>query len=174
MGGHKVGSGHYKGNKIDFQTRGSVLTPAEYEQLFKLGYFGGNTGALGYEHKNSKGQTVGATPSEYKKLHEQRQVFMGGKNGNHYDFSIANGTQAYLAAQAEKKAAETATATETSTQEKASSEIREGLAALVGAKDRSNKQERTRNIVLSSVDVTGSLGVWGITQLNNGVMRTGR
>ena len=174
MGGHKVGSGHYKGNKIDFQTRGSVLTPAEYEQLFKLGYFGGNTGALGYEHKNSKGQTVGATPSEYKKLYEQGQVFMGGKNGNHYDFSIANGTQAYLAAQAEKKAAETATATETSTQEKASSEIREGLAALVGAKDRSNKQERTRNIVLSSVDVTGSLGVWGITQLNNGVMRTGR
>lgn len=174
MGGHKVGSGHYKGNKIDFQTRGSVLTPAEYEQLFKLGYFGGNTGALGYEHKNSKGQTVGATPSEYKKLYEQGQVFMGGKNGNHYDFNIANGTQAYLAAQAEKKAAETATATETSTQEKASSEIREGLAALVGAKDRSNKQERTRNIVLSSVDVTGSLGVWGITQLNNGVMRTGR
>ena len=174
MGGHKVGSGHYKGNKIDFQTRGSVLTPAEYEQLFKLGYFGGNTGALGYEHKNSKGQTVGATPSEYKKLYEQGQVFMGGKNGNHYDFSIANGTQAYLAAQAEKKAAETATATETSTQEKASSEIREGLAALVGAKDKSNKQERTRNIVLSSVDVTGSLGVWGITQLNNGVMRTGR
>ena len=42
------------------------------------------------------------------------------------------------------------------------------------AKDKNNKQERTRNIVLSSVDVTGSLGVWGITQLNNGVMRTGR
>ena len=175
MGGHKVGSGHYKGNKIDFQTQGSVLTPAEYEQLFKLGYFGGNTGALGYEHKNSKGQTVGASPSEYKKLYEQGQVFMGGKSGNHYDFSIANGTQAYLAAQAEKKAAiEPTTDVQTKEKEQASSEIREGLAALVGAKDRSNKQERTRNIVLSSVDVTGSLGVWGITQLNNGVMRTGR
>ena len=171
MGGHEVGSGHYKGNKVDFQTQGSVLTPEEYEQLFKLGYFGGNTGAVGYEYDH---KTTITSPSEYRKLYEQGKVKMGGKGANHYDFNIANGTQAYLAAQAEKKAAETATATETSTQEKASSEIREGLAALVGAKDRSNKQERTRNIVLSSVDVTGSLGVWGITQLNNGVMRTGR
>lgn len=171
MGGHKVGSGHYKGNKVDFQTQGSVLTPSEYEQLFKLGYFGGNTGAVGYEYDGKKTIT---SPKEYKKLYKQGKVKMGGKGVNHYDFSIANGTQAYLAAQAEKKSAKTATATKTSTQEKASSEIREGLAALVGAKDKSNKQERTRNIVLSAVDVTGSLGVWGITQLNNGVMRNGR
>ena len=39
-----------------------------------------------------------------------------------------------------------------------------------GGKGGSSKQDRTRNIVLSAVDVTGSLGVWGITQYNNGVM----
>ena len=158
MGGHAVGTGHYKGNKIDFQTQGSVLTPAEYEQLFRLGYFGGNTGALGYERKNSKGKSIGTTPEEYKKLYNAGQVFMGGKTGNHYDFTVANGT-------------ETVEATK---REQATSELRDGLAKLVGAKNKSDKQERTRNIVLSATDVTGSLGVWGITQLNNGVMRTGR
>lgn len=49
--------------------------------------------------------------------------------------------------------------------------IREAFRELVGGgKGGSSKQDRTRNIVLSAVDVTGSLGVWGITQYNNGVM----
>ena len=66
--------------------------------------------------------------------------------------------------------------TEVSTKEKeqATSGLREDFAKIVGAQSKNNKQERARNIIFSAVDVTGSLGVWGITQLNNGVMRTGR
>lgn len=73
-------------------------------------------------------------------------------------------------------AAGTSTMTEVSTKEKeqATSGLREDFAKIVGAQNKNNKQERARNIIFSAVDVTGSLGVWGITQLNNGVMRTGR
>ena len=64
--------------------------------------------------------------------------------------------------------------TPSTTEETASSEIRNGLADIVGAKNKSDKQEKARSVIFSAVDVTGSLGVWGITQLSNGVMRTGR
>ena len=172
MGGHAEGTGHYKGNKVDIQTQGSVLTPQEYKQLYRMGYFGGNTGALGYEYVH--GQKTATTPEEYEKLYRQGKVKMG--NGNHYDFTVANGTQAYLEAQAVKKQAETPVVAETKTNEKvASSDIRDDLAAIVGSKAKNAKQERARNIIFNSaVDVTGSLGVWGITQLNNGVMNVGK
>ena len=89
----------------------------------------------------------------------------------------ASSTDEYLAALKSSDAAagtSTMTDVQTKAREQATSELRDGLAKLVGAKNKSDKQERTRNIVLSATDVTGSLGVWGITQLNNGVMRTGR
>ena len=115
------------------------------------GFYGGSTGAVGYHNAGS---------------------------GYHYDLSVSGGkglTEAQIEAynQATNNGTKIATATATK-EETASSEIRSGLADIVGAKNKSDKQEKARNIIFSAVDVTGSLGVWGITQLNNGVMRTGR
>lgn len=103
--------------------------------------------------------------------YEQRLASMFGKSVDPR-ISATSNLQEYQKQLASETA--TAVAAKTGAEESASSGLREGLAKLVGAKDKSDKQERTRNIVLSATDVTGSLGVWGITQLNNGVMRTGR
>lgn len=169
MGGHKVGTGHYKGNKVDVQTRGKVLSPSEYQKLWDLGYIGQGTGAVGYEFDKSGKIT---TPEKYKEMFDKGQVNMS--NGKLYDLSVSGGISNKAALKSETISdltKNTATATK---EETASSEIRSGLADIVGAKNKSDKQEKARNIIFSAVDVTGSLGVWGITQLNNGVMRTGR
>ena len=44
-------------------------------------------------------------------------------------------------------------------------DIRKELAAIVGSIDEENEEEKEPNvsISMSAVDVTGSLGVWGIT-----------
>lgn len=100
--------------------------------------------------------------------------------GNKYSHQTANpltllGESASNAIQEEYNSY---TGTKTASNKKAITEtaelgsgIREAFRELVGGgKGGSSKQDRTRNIVLSAVDVTGSLGVWGITQYNNGVM----
>ena len=45
-------------------------------------------------------------------------------------------------------------------------DIRKELAAIVGSLDDENEEEQEPNVSISmtAVDVTGSLGVWGITQ----------
>lgn len=178
MGGkHKKsskGRGHGDGAKVD--VGGRILSPDEYDRLFRLGYFGNGTGAVGYEYK--PGQTDTVTPEQYRKLYNSGQVSLAGNN--HYDFTVSKGEG--IAAYAKIKT-ETATdvekATKVSTASlEASSEIREGLAKAIGEKKREDKTARARNIIFSAVDVTGSLGVWGITQINNtgrdaGRMRTG-
>lgn len=178
MGGkHKKssrGRGHGDGAKVD--VGGRILSPDEYDRLFRLGYFGNGTGAVGYEYK--LGQTDTVTPEQYRKLYNSGQVSLAGNN--HYDFTVSKGEG--IAAYAKIKT-ETATdvekATKVSTASlEASSEIREGLAKATGEKKREDKTARARNIIFSAVDVTGSLGVWGITQINNtgrdaGRMRTG-
>lgn len=169
MGGHKVGTGHYKGNKVDVQTRGKVLSPSEYQKLWDLGYIGHGTGAVGYEFDKSGKIT---TPEKYKEMFDKGLVNMS--NGKHYDLSVSGGISNKAALKSgtiSDLAKNTATTTK---EETASSDIRSGLLDIVGAKNKSDKQEKARNIIFSAVDVTGSLGVWGITQLNNGVMRTGR
>lgn len=89
MGGqHKGGianpKSHAGGGKVDVQTVGRVLTPAEYTKLYKQGHFGANTGALGYEYK--RGQNTITTPAEYERLYNAGKVTMAG--GNHYDFTV--------------------------------------------------------------------------------------
>ena len=74
----------------------------------------------------------------------------------------------------DKVSSEVTTAVKTQETASIGEGVRGALKDIVGGTDKSTKQERTRSIVLSAVDVTGSLGVWGITQLNNGVMKTGR
>lgn len=58
--------------------------------------------------------------------------------------------------------------------ETASSEIRQTLAQLAGIAQNNSKQARTKSVIFSATDVTGSLGVWGITQMNNGVVNIGK
>lgn len=157
MGGSHAGGAksHGAGQKVDLVLRGGGRLKKEDEEwLMRHGFYGGNTGAVGYHNAGS---------------------------GFHYDLSVGQG--AGLAASA-KVAANVAVATATETAQQtsaslqASSEIREGLAKAIGEKKREDKTARARNIIFSAVDVTGSLGVWGITQINNtgrdaGRMRTG-
>lgn len=151
MGGSHAGGArsHGAGQKVDLVLNGGgKLKPADERWLRANGFYGGVTGAIGYHNAGS---------------------------GWHYDLSVSQGAGLTAA----KKASSTKTSTVTSTskrtteQQTASSVVR-NLADIVGPTSKSNKQDRTRSIVLSAVDVTGSLGVWGITQLNNGVMKTGR
>lgn len=72
MGGHRTGTGHWKGNKIDLQLkkngRPAHLTPAQLNVLRKAGYWGPGTGALGWEPVS------------------------GQVGGGHYDLYVANGS----------------------------------------------------------------------------------
>lgn len=153
MGGSHAGGAksHGAGQKVDLVlNQGGKLRPEDERWLMANGFYGGATGAVGYHNAGS---------------------------GYHYDLSVSGGkglTEAQMAEYEKSVAAKTSTQTATTKEETASSNIRSGLLDIVGAKNKSDKQEKARNIIFSAVDVTGSLGVWGITQLNNGVMRTGR
>lgn len=72
MGGHRPGTGHWKGNKVDLQLkkngRPAHLTPAQLNALRKAGYWGPGTGALGWEPVS------------------------GQVGGGHYDLYVANGS----------------------------------------------------------------------------------
>lgn len=76
---------HAGGGKVDVQTVGRVLTPAEYTQLFKQGHFGGTTGALGYEYAGMD-KNKATSPQLYEQLYKAGKVTMG--SGNHYDFTV--------------------------------------------------------------------------------------
>ena len=84
MGGsHKKGAkSHGHGDKVDVV--GQSWTPEQYRAMFNKGFFGGNTGALGYEYKI--GQTWVTTPEMYEKLYKERGGKMMGGN-NHYDLT---------------------------------------------------------------------------------------
>lgn len=166
MGGHSTG-GHVKGNKVDVQTQnGKVLTPEQYRALYKSGAFGGNTGAVGYEFDKSGNVT---TPEMYEKMYKSGKVFMGGQNGNHYDFYVAQGN---MAAELTKLKAQVGTGvssagTSSGTTSKMTSEgFSEDLLRVINATDKKMTDEK-QNLIFSALDVSGSLGVWGITHLNN-------
>jgi uncharacterized membrane protein len=84
MGGsHKKGEkSHGHGDKVDVV--GQSWTPEQYRAMYNRGFFGGNTGALGYEYKI--GQTWVTTPDMYEKLYKERGGKMMGGN-NHYDLT---------------------------------------------------------------------------------------
>ena len=63
---------------------GQSWTPEQYRAMYNKGFFGGNTGALGYEYKI--GQTWVTTPEMYEKLYKERGGKMMGGN-NHYDLT---------------------------------------------------------------------------------------
>lgn len=73
MGGHKAGTGHWKGNKVDLQLkqngRPAHLTNEQLQALKKAGYWGSGTGALGWEPVS------------------------GQVGGGHYDLYVANGAK---------------------------------------------------------------------------------
>lgn len=145
-------------------------------------------------HYNPMGNTIDLTVSNYeeslrelKRLQKEGKIYglideyanpSAGATGGHFHFSVTNPLMEKYNAQAAHEInnlrSTATTTTVTTEQQTASSNIREGLDEIVNGVKSDRRQERARNIVLSAVDVTGSLGVWGITQLNNGVMRTGR
>lgn len=71
MGGHKPGTGHWKGNKVDLQLKkggkSAHLSYAQLQALRKAGYWGFGTGALGWEPVS------------------------GQVGGGHYDLFLGNG-----------------------------------------------------------------------------------
>ena len=144
-GGHAGGPrSHGAGQKVDLviENNGGKLNAADERWLRNNGFYGRGTGAVGYHNAGS---------------------------GWHYDLSVSSGI-AMAAKEIARNTTITNNKTVTETAELGSG-IREAFRELVGGgKGGSSKQDRTRNIVLSAVDVTGSLGVWGITQYNNGVM----
>lgn len=172
MGGHKDGTEHANGNKVDFQTFGSVLTPDEYDHLYKLGYFGEGK-AIGYEHDHIRNKFT--TPEEYRKLYNQGKVTMAGEGENHYDFNInsASGVNKTIA----KQNAVATTAATTSDTERpgvvSGSDIWDALVAHTGGQGDKAHEKSARNLVLSATDITGSLGVFGITHWNNSGARRG-
>lgn len=159
MGGrsHGANTAHGQGRKIDFQLtkngRPVRLTSEEEADLMRMGYWNkAKVGAQGWEaHANQYG-------------------------GGHYDVSISGGLQATTATATSKS---TGTETKTATDEQqvsvsANSGIRDALMEFTKSKNAGSKASRAQSIIFQATDVTGSLGVWGITQLNNGGMRQGK
>ena len=152
------GLGHYDGAKVDVQLwkngKPAYLTSDEMSYLKSLGYWdngGARTGALGWEPVD------------------------GQKGGGHYDFGLSTSmNQATKALTSTQKAVATATATQEETATSvatASNGLRQSVFDRVYGKDSS--LAKAREIIFTATDVTGSLGVWGITQVNNtGRMRT--
>ena len=149
MGGSHAGgpNSHGQGQKVDLVlNNGGQLKANDVKWLKRMGFIG--NGAVGWHNAGS---------------------------GYHYDLSVSSGVKSNMAS-----GSMTPTSTNTATVEaqeanmKASSELRDDLAKFIKYKDKNGKQERARNIIMSAVDVTGSLGVWGITQINNNGMRVGK
>lgn len=157
MGGHAADSGHGQGRKVDVVTK-KVLTPAQYKQLYNEGWFGHGSGALGYEH--TKGQQTVTTPEEYERLYNAGKVTMG--NNHHYDLK-------YLSAAGKSVGAIGTVVDTTSTSQQATTDdgVRDALLNFAAANKKDRENQRTRNLIFQATDVTGSLGCWGITQINN-------
>lgn len=154
MGGnHAKNSGHYKGTKLDLQLtkngRAAQLTPQQLEILKRYGYWGGDTGALGWEPV--KGQS----------------------GGGHYDMYVAQGSSLReTGSVVPANGTEVATSFSNRAKQETSDGVREALLAFAGENKKDKDNQRTRNLIFQATDVTGSLGCWGITQVNNsGQMR---
>ena len=154
MGGnHAKTSGHYKGTKLDLQLtkngRAAQLTPQQLEILRRYGYWGGNTGALGWE------------------------AVKGQAGGGHYDMYVAQGSSLReTGSVVPANGTEVATSSSNRAKQETSDGVREALLAFAGENKKDKDNQRTRNLIFQATDVTGSLGCWGITQVNNsGQMR---
>lgn len=64
-------------------------------------------------------------------------------------------------------ATDTATDTSTAVTQQADDGVREALLAFAGNMKKDQQNNRTRNLIFEATDVTGSLGCWGITHVNN-------
>lgn len=154
------------GNYVVVQDAGGMKHT--YGHLSKIGVKKGQQVALG--------QSIGVSGNTGTSGGAHLHYGVQDKNNNFLNPLAVSASSAkeYMEALKNSDIAAGVSTTNETKKEQADSEIRENLAKIVGSQTKNNKQERTRNIVLSAIDVTGSLGVWGITQLNNGAMRTGR
>ena len=146
MGGHdsnKTG-GHYVGNKVD------VVTKDKYGRARQLSKEQENwLRANGYIGNGAVG-------------------WHDAGSGYHYDLRVAPGARTNVAG------ASTAAGTTTSTAvlQQTDDGVREALLAFTAANKKDKEGKRTRDLIFQATDVTGSLGCWGITQVNNsGQMR---
>lgn len=144
---------HYAGNKVDIVPTGNLdaRTKSQLErELRQRGFYNGNTGAVGWHNAGS---------------------------GYHWDLSLLTSNELKTMGKtlsSTQKAVATATATQEETATSvatASNGLRQSVFDRVYGKDSS--LAKAREIIFTATDVTGSLGVWGITQVNNtGRMRT--
>lgn len=144
---------HYAGNKLDIVPTGNLdaRTKSQLErELRQRGFYNGNTGAVGWHNAGS---------------------------GYHWDLSLLTSNELKTMGKtlsSTQKAVATATATQEETATSvatASNGLRQSVFDRVYGKDSS--LAKAREIIFTATDVTGSLGVWGITQVNNtGRMRT--
>ena len=66
----------------------------------------------------------------------------------------------------------TAAGSRTAVKQQTDDGVREALLAFTAANKKDKEGKRTRDLIFQATDVTGSLGCWGITQVNNsGQMR---
>ena len=144
---------HYAGNKVDIVPTGNLdaRTKSQLErELRQRGFYNGNTGAVGWHNAGS---------------------------GYHWDLSLLTSNELKTMGKT-LSSTQKAVATATTTQEEtatsvatASNGLRQSVFDRVYGKDSS--LAKAREIIFTATDVTGSLGVWGITQVNNtGRMRT--
>lgn len=158
----KNGWGHGDGYKIDIVPENGGKRDAKWmafeEALRRQKYWstkGAGTGAIGWHNAGS---------------------------GYHDDLSLARGVipktgkTAIVAGynemkKASEEAVQVATQTQTQSLQLASNGLRTALNERTGGGkpgDTENQRlERTRRMIFSATDVTGSMGVWGITHLNN-------
>ena len=168
MGGaHNSGkNSHYNGKKVDVVT-GKPLSVEQYTRLYNEGWFGSGTGAIGYEYYS--GQKAVVTPAQYAKLMAEGKVVMAGNN--HYDFGYLSAHGKSISASATggviKGEAVTGVSTETKVFQQTKDDVRSALLDFAKATNAKNKKDTIDRIVWDPTDVTGSLGCWGIVQLNN-------
>lgn len=146
MGGHdsnKTG-GHYVGNKVD------VVTKDKYGRARQLSKEQENwLRANGYIGNGAVG-------------------WHNAGSGYHYDLRVASGARTNVAG----ASTATGTATSTAVHQQTDDGVREALLAFTAANKKDKEGKRTRDLIFQATDVTGSLGCWGITQVNNsGQMR---
>lgn len=168
MGGaHNSGkNSHYNGKKVDVVT-GKPLSVEQYTRLYNEGWFGSGTGAIGYEYYS--GQKAVVTPAQYAQLMAEGKVVMAGNN--HYDFGYLSAHGKSISASATGGVVTggvvTGDSTETKVFQQTKDDVRSALLDFAKATNAKNKKDTIDRIVWDPTDVTGSLGCWGIVQLNN-------
>ena len=109
------------------------------------------------------------TPAQYAQLMAEGKVVMAGNN--HYDFGYLSAHGKGISASATggviKGGAVTGDSTETKIFQQTNDDVRSALLDFAKATNAKNKKDTIDRIVWDTTDVTGSLGCWGIVQLNN-------